>query len=70
MTAQDIIDAFGGTKPLASTMGIPSATVLYWGRRGRIPVRYWDELIALAKTKNVRRINVETLRATHRERAA
>ena len=60
MMADEIIAAFGGTKPVAEITGASRNAVSNWTRFG-IPAKYWPLLARTAKTKRVRRINLEVL---------
>lgn len=40
MSHVQVIDAFGGTKPLAELLGIEPRRAIHWRTRG-IPAKYW-----------------------------
>lgn len=54
--ARHIVDLFGGCRALGRTLGISASTVSRWttakendGTGGRIPQKYWDDIVANAK---------------------
>jgi hypothetical protein len=49
-----IVQRFGGTRPLARSLGLPPTTVQYWVTTGTIPSRHIVPLMALARTSGVR----------------
>ena len=53
-TTADIIAALGGPTEVAEALGRPVGTVTAWPHRGRIPPKYWPELIEIARQKRVR----------------
>ncbi len=60
MTADVIIAAFGGTKPLSEITGASRNAVANWARDG-IPAKYWPLLARTARSKRIRSIGLETL---------
>lgn len=43
----EVIEAFGGTKPLAEAIGVDPKRAIHWGRRG-IPAKYWHRIEQIA----------------------
>ena len=59
-TISQIIEAFGGPSALAHEIGRPVATVSAWKHRGKIPANYWPDLVALARTKRIKGLSLQT----------
>ena len=52
--AQNIIQRFGGIRPLATALGHRNPTTVQgWKKRDFIPVEHWPSIIALAKHKSI-----------------
>ncbi len=47
--ARSIIALFGGTRPMAATMGLPPSTVQGWKRGGYIPAQRQEQVLAAAR---------------------
>lgn len=47
--ARSIIALFGGTRPMAATLGLAPSTVQGWKRRGYIPARRQGQVLAAAR---------------------
>ena len=51
--ASEIIDRFGGIRPMASKTGIPVTTIQGWKQRDAIPATRREELIAAANQHGI-----------------
>lgn len=55
--ARGVIDLLGGCRPMARALDISPSTITRWaspaGCKGRIPQRYWNELLALARSRGL-----------------
>lgn len=60
-TVADIIDPLGGTNSVADKLGINPSVVSSWKKRGHIPSRNWDGVLALARQGRVRGITLAAL---------
>lgn len=49
-TARQVIQKFGGQKPLANMLGKGQSTVAYWAKTGTIPAKWHGELLRLASS--------------------
>lgn len=67
--ATQIIDLFGGVRPLAKKLDMAASTVQGWKLRNHIPVHYHDKLRDLASTDEKDNLN-HLLQATLDEQAA
>ena len=52
-SADELIAKLGGVGSLSDVLNEPYTTVDSWQRRGRIPLRVWGEIIALAKAEGI-----------------
>lgn len=52
LSHSDVIDAFGGIRPLAEAIGISPKRAIHWPRRG-IPAKYWPAVENVAAGKAV-----------------
>jgi len=43
----EVIDAFGGVRPLAEAIGVNPKRAIHWPRRG-IPAKYWPAVEGIA----------------------
>lgn len=50
----DVVNAFGGVRPLAEAIGVSPKRAIHWGRRG-IPSKYW---LLVAETQKGREIGL------------
>ena len=57
----DMIARLGGNVALASALGESPKAVSHWRKRG-IPARYWSDVAALAASKSLADITMDTLR--------
>ena len=48
----DVINAFGGVRPLAEAIGISPSRAIHWARRG-IPAKYWPLVEEAAAGKEI-----------------
>ena len=67
--ALTIIEAFGGIRPMAKTLGLAVSTVQGWKERAAIPANRHDQIRAAARENNIA-IDVEMLRASAAEGAS
>ncbi|MEQ9606464.1 MAG: hypothetical protein RLN99_02230, partial [Kiloniellaceae bacterium] len=67
--ALTIIDAFGGIRPMAKTLGLAVSTVQGWKERAAIPANRHDQIRAAARENNIA-IDAEMLRASAAEGAS
>ncbi len=51
--AQDIIERFGGIRPMASKTGIPVTTIQGWKKRNVIPANRYEEVVNAAKESDI-----------------
>jgi len=58
-----IIRKLGGVKAVSDELGLPYITVVGWQQRGRIPVRHWPAIIALAGASGVPWVTCDLLMA-------
>jgi hypothetical protein len=70
MNARDIIESLGGGTAVAGCLDLPVSTVVYWGRRGRIPPWHWEAVLEMAKQRQVSAVNHEALLASVRGKTA
>lgn len=61
ITAADVIARLGGAPRIAAWCQIEPNSVQYWRLRGRIPLRYRDDLLRLAAEKGAPEITSEAL---------
>jgi hypothetical protein len=47
LSHSEVIDAFGGVRPLAEGIGISPKRAIHWPRRG-IPAKYWHLVTKIA----------------------
>ena len=66
--ALTIIDAFGGIRPMAKTLGLAVSTVQGWKERSAIPANRHDQIRAAARKHNIT-LDGEMLRASAAEGA-
>ncbi len=52
--ARDIIDRFGGIRPMARILGVPATTVQGWNKRNMIPSNRRDEILQSANENNIK----------------
>lgn len=45
MNGSNIVERFGGVRPLARLLGIPPSTVQHWKKTGRISPKHLDVLL-------------------------
>lgn len=60
LTSEEIIDALGGTRPVASELQLALSVVSGWKKRG-IPAKRWPDFVRLATEKGCKRVTFETL---------
>jgi hypothetical protein len=53
MTAEEIVDAFGGTSKLATALNVPTSTVHSWRENDFIPEWRQPRIVALALERKV-----------------
>jgi len=53
MDASAIIRSLGGPIAVSKALGVKPSTATYWGLRNSIPLKYWENLLALAGAKGV-----------------
>src|SRR3546814_3173949 len=58
-----IIEAFGGIRPMAKTLGLAVSTVQGWKERSAIPTNRHDQIRAAARSHNIP-VDPEMLRAS------
>lgn len=51
--AKTIIGKFGGTRPLATEIGLPASTVQSWKDTGLIPAKHQQAILDKAREKNI-----------------
>lgn len=51
--AGDIIERFGGIRPMATKMNVPVTTVQGWKKRDAIPVNRYNDIVAAARANNI-----------------
>ena len=59
-TVEDLINKFGNKKALAEQIGIVPSNIIFWIKRGAIPVKYWPRLIDLCHERSIE-MNAEIL---------
>lgn len=52
LSHSDVIEAFGGVRPLAEAIGVDPKRAIHWPKRG-IPAKYWPAVEGIAAEKNV-----------------
>lgn len=52
--AEEIIERFGGIRPMSTKTNIPVTTIQGWKKRGAIPLSRLDDLLKAAKNHNVK----------------
>ncbi len=52
LSHSDVIEAFGGYRPLAEAIHIEFERAVHWGRRG-IPSRYWPAVETAARARGI-----------------
>jgi hypothetical protein len=62
VSADDIIDALGGTGKVAAALSVSDSTVSGWRERG-IPAPHWAALVRLASERGVGGVSLENLAA-------
>jgi len=50
LSHSDVIEAFGGIRPLAEAIEVSPRLAIHWGRRG-IPAKYWPLVEAAAASR-------------------
>lgn len=53
LSADTVIEKFGGIRPLASKLGIAFTTVQGWKKRNSIPDRHWKRIYKLAQDEGI-----------------
>lgn len=48
LSHSDVIEAFGGIRPLATAIGVKPALAIHWPRRG-IPAKFWPKVEVAAR---------------------
>lgn len=48
LTAEEVIDRFGGLRPMAAKLGVAVSTIQGWKQRGHIPENRWHDVEAAA----------------------
>lgn len=66
-TIPQIIEELGGPSRLARDLGHPVATVSAWKHRGKIPARYWPDLVSLAREKSIKGVSLDVFFRIERE---
>lgn len=51
---QSVFQKFGGIRPMAAKIGLPSSTVKSWHKNGSIPTWRHDAILAAAKEHGIR----------------
>ncbi len=51
--AEEVVDRFGGIRPLANRLEIAGSTVQGWKARNHIPDNRWDDVIAAARSDGI-----------------
>ena len=61
-----VIEAFGGTKPLAEAIGVEPKRAIHWSRRG-IPAKYWPliEEVGRGRGTGITALELSRLPASH-----
>lgn len=49
----DLFVSLGGRGEVADAACVLRNTVDYWAKRGRVPAKYWDAIVTLARRKQV-----------------
>ena len=62
-TAQDIIEAFGGSGGFAKATGHPPGKVRVWKHRNSIPPEHFPSVVKAARDKRIKGITLESLHA-------
>lgn len=73
MTHQDIINLWPSLNEFAGDIGVAYGTAKAMRRRGSIPARYWDKMIAKASDRKISGVSYKSLAvsiAKIKERAA
>ena len=52
-SASRIIEKFGGTRPAAQALGVPTSTVQSWKQSGVIPARRQPDVLKIARERNI-----------------
>src|SRR3954463_12946360 len=63
MTVDDIMDALGGRKAVASALGVSRCAPYNWRQDG-IPARHWPDLMQRAAVLGIKGVSFEVLRVT------
>jgi len=50
LSHSDVIEAFGGVRPLAEAINVKPARAIHWPRRG-IPAKYWPRVEEAAQDR-------------------
>lgn len=66
-TVPQIIEALGGPSAVARDLGQKVPTVSAWKHRGKVPARYWPDLVSLARQKAVKGISLDVFFRIERE---
>ena len=53
LSHSDVIEAFGGVRPLAEAIGVDPKRAIHWPTRG-IPARYWPAVERVATAKEIK----------------
>jgi len=53
LSAETVIDRFGGLRPMASRLGVAVSTIQGWKQRGHIPENRWAEVEAAARAHGI-----------------
>ncbi len=66
MTFVVIIDRWPTISAFAEDTGVPYERARAWRLRNSIPSRYWDDVIAAAKAREIRGVDLGVLHAAER----
>ena len=61
----EILEALGGERRVADSLGVPAGTVSSWKSRGAIPARAWTNLVEYARKRRIKGVTFETLASIH-----
>jgi DNA-binding transcriptional regulator YdaS (Cro superfamily) len=51
---REIVEAFGGPRPMARLLGYPPSTVMSWARRDIVPSRHIPVILRAAEKKGIK----------------
>lgn len=68
--AEEIIERFGGLRPMSTKTDIPVTTIQGWKKRGTIPENRMDEIAQAARTHNIDLSGLPSTKHTKSEKAA